>query len=534
MKRTAILGLALVLALPALGGETRRYLVALREGMRESARTAGVTPRNVRHLEAAGTFAADLTPEEAAAMRRSPDVRVVEPVVERHAFDVPRTIGAQTIPNGIAMVRAPLAWSARNVTDVNVVVIDTGVDYRHPELRAAWRGGYDFVAGDNDPLDDNGHGTHVSGIILAKNDAQGIVGVAPGMRLWGLKVLNATGKGKNEDLIRAVEWVGAKKKIERGLWIINLSLGGSEASDLEREAFARIAGEGVLVVASSGNSSTTAVPAPVQYPAAYSSVIAVGAVNEAQKVASFSCQGPELDFVAPGTAVLSTVRVGTDSIAYFVNGAATTTTFAVEGSRKGLVTGEYVYCGLGKEGEITPGKVHGKIALIRRGEIPFAEKAKRAKENGAAAVVIFNNDTSGMRWTMLSDADPSSHTYEWPLTVAMSQTTGEALVAKGGGTLTIAYVDDDYGEKSGTSMAAPHVAGAAAFLWSLAPSAAPAAVLNALTTTAIDLGTAGPDPVYGAGLVDVEAAARLLAPAQFLPPPPIPGAPSTGRRMGKR
>ncbi|HEX7833384.1 MAG TPA: S8 family serine peptidase [Thermoanaerobaculia bacterium] len=541
MKRTTLAVFSLLLTTAAFGADTRRYLVATTTPMRSGGLAvavnrapADVQPRNVVRFDSVDGFAADLTEAEVEALRQSDGVRLVEPVVERHAFDVSRSIGAQTTPYGVGMVRAPLAWKARNAGDVHVVVMDTGVDYRHPDLAYAYRGGIDLVNQDNDPLDDHGHGTHVSGTIVAKNDDQGVVGVAPGMSLYAIKVLNAQGKGNSENLVKALDWIEEKKASEGGRWVVNLSLGSAEASEVERLAFTKAVDLGIIVVAASGNSSTTAVPAAVQYPAAYPGMIAVGAVNEAKVVTSFSCQGPELAFTAPGMAILSTVRVGTDEISYIVNAGSAVQTMALEGSRKGEFTGQFVFVGLGKEGEITPQKVGGKIALIRRGEITFAEKAKRAKEAGAAAVVIFNNESPYTRWTMLSDDDPSSYTYDWPLTLSLPQAEGDALATKGTGTLKVAYTFDDYGEKSGTSMAAPHVAGVVAFLWSIAPTATSGALLNALTTTAIDLGSAGKDPVYGYGLVDVHAAARLLAPGAFTEPEPLPGRPTTGRRFLRR
>jgi serine protease len=541
MKRTTLVVFSLLVAAAASGADTHRYLVATerpvtsgRFAVTVNRAPVDLEPRNVARFELVDGFAADLTEEEANALRNADGVRSVERVVERYASDVSRVIGAQTLPYGISMIKAPLAWNARNAAAVNVVVVDSGIDYRHAELSGAYKGGIDLVNNDADPLDDNGHGTHVSGIITAKKDNQGVVGVAPGMNLFGIKVLNAQGKGNSENLIKALDWVKSRKKTDGGNWVVNFSLGSAEPSDLEREAFTTAVAEGIIVIAASGNASTTAVAAPVQFPAAYPGVIAVGAVNELQKITSFSCQGPELDFTAPGMAVLSTVRVGTDEVSYVVNGKSAMETAALEGSKKGTFTGTYVYVGLGKEGEITPEKVSGKIALIRRGEITFAEKAKRAKQNGAAAVVIFNDSQPYTRWTMYSESDPDSYTYEWPLTVSLPNAIGESFAARGTGTLTVAYVFDDYGEKSGTSMAAPHIAGAAAFLWSIAPNATPDAVLTALTNTAIDLGTPGPDPVFGTGLIDLHAAARLLAPGAFTEPEPEPGRPTTGRRFLKR
>jgi serine protease len=254
-------------------------------------------------------------------------------------------------------------------------------------------------------------------------------------------------------------------------------------------------------------------------------------------LASFSNQGPELDVVAPGVDVLSTFRVGTGLISFVVNGQTTYAGGALTGTKKGSVTGEYVFCGLGKREEI-PASVAGKIALIKRGDLTFAEKTRNAKEAGAIAVVIFNRDDSAISWTLIVEEDPSTATYDWPVTVGIPLADGEALAAKGGGTITVAAQADDYGSLSGTSMATPHVAGAAAVLWAVAPNATAAEVAAALKATAHDLGAAGPDVVFGAGVIDVFEATKHLSPTAFNPidptNPPPGSRPTTGRRYVRR
>ncbi|MFP5245153.1 MAG: S8 family serine peptidase, partial [Thermoanaerobaculia bacterium] len=213
-------------------------------------------------------------------------------------------------------------------------------------------------------------------------------------------------------------------------------------------------------------------------------------------------------------------------ISYVITSDAMYFTSALTGSKLGEVTGEYVFCGVGAAGEF-PASVAGKIALIKRGgDITFADKARRAKEAGAIGVAIFNHDQTTNHWTLISDAN--GWQYEWPIVVRLAKAEGEALVAKGSGTITIAYKPDDYGEKSGTSMACPHVVGAAALLWTLAPNATPAQLVNAMITTAVDLGATGRDNEFGAGAVNVYAAAKMLAPNAFAP------GPTTGRPVGKR
>jgi subtilisin family serine protease len=355
-----------------------------------------------------------------------------------------------------------------------------------------------------------------------------VVGIAPAVRLWGLKVLNEQGSGSTENLIKAVDWVIAKKAELGGNWIMNFSLGAARGSQLEAEAFARGVNAGIIIVAASGNESTETTVAPVLFPAAYNGIITVGAIDSKSTIATFSNQGPEMDVVAPGVDVMSTVPLGKGELSY-VTGRVQYLGGALAGSPRGNVTNTFVNCGLGRKEDI-PASVSGKIALIQRGEIRFSEKARNAKDAGAVAVVIYNNDDSAMNWTLKPTDEPQYATYVYPLTVGLTLADGQALVADTATTtLTVTSQVDDYGTYSGTSMATPHVAGAAALLWSLQPNFTAATIVNALTFTATDLGVSGPDDKFGVGLVNVYDAARLLSPGSFGAPPP-----PSGRRILRR
>ena len=518
----------LIMAASVSATETRRYVI----GTKQPARTAAIralseglrapAERRVRTFSLIDGFAADLTPEEVSALRRSPDVRWVEPVVERWLAASAARPGQQMIPYGIAQVQAPQAWMGRRVADVNVAIVDSGIDPTHPELAGSYAGGYHVLDGNGNPRDDVGHGTHVAGIVGAANNAYGVIGVAPGVRLWALKVVDNTGRGVMDDVIAGLEWVIDRKKELGGRWVVNMSLGGTASSIAEREAFIKAADAGLILVASSGNTSTASTPSAVQFPAAYPEVLAVGAVNETSGRATFSNAGPELDFVAPGVRVVSTVLTGSAFVSYVRADEKIITTKPLTGAKIGTVTADYVYCGLGGVNDFPP-SVRGKIALIKRGGDTFADKTRRATEAGAVAVVIFNHDESNIAWTLFPAEDPEAKNYPWPIGVAMTKADGEVLAARGSGRMTIAYDPDDYDLKSGTSMAAPHVTGAIALLWSLAPEATPAQIVNALITTATDLGTPGQDDLHGHGQIDVFAAAKLLAPSAY--------GPTTGRRI---
>ncbi len=507
------------------------YVVALRPGtaLRPSALIPDTEVVEFRTLDA---FAAELTDEEAASLRRSRSVRYVEPIVERHALGnlapaahtTSRNVSGQTVPFGIDVVGARQLWSITRGDSINVVVVDTGVDYHHPDLAGVYAGGYNAITKNDDPLDDNGHGTHVAGTIAAADNDFGVVGVAPRVRLWAVKVLKADGNGSNDKVIAAIDWIIQKKRALGGDWVVNLSLGSDKASISEEEAFGHAIDEGLIVCAASGNESELGKPAPVGYPAGYRGVLAIGAIDENRSIATFSNQGPELSLVAPGVGVLSTVRLGTASVAAVQTPSGAFGGNGITGSPKGTISGEFVYCGVGQPEEF-PASVAGRIAVIRRGDISFNQKARNAKAAGAIAVVVFNNDGSPLNWTLLTDSDPSAATFDWPITIGVTKEDGETLLRDQSATITVTYRDDDYAVFNGTSMATPHAAGVAALVWSLAPSAPAAAVRQALLGAASDLGEVGVDPVYGYGAVDAVSAAKVLAPNMVVP---------SGRRILRR
>ena len=531
MKRTALGALVFLITSASFAADTERYFVATRQPVREASLSRIASQlhepvtRRMRTFAIVHGFAADLTAAEAAELRQSADVRYVEPVVPRFLSASLSKPGEQIIPYGISLVHAPDVWSAVRSGDVNVVVIDSGIDNTHAEIQGAFLGGANMLDPAGTTMDGIGHGTHVAGTIGAANNNLGVVGVAPNVKLWAIKAFGDDGRGTMENVVKGLEWVLEKKTAQGGRWVVNISAGGPEGSTAEREAFAHAIAEGVIIVAASGNESKAGTPLPVHFPAAYPNVVSVGAIDEDSEYATFSNQGPEIDFAAPGVKVISLSLHGNEYLSYVRTPEdRIIETRHLVGSKAGGVTAEYIHCGLGTPGDFGPA-VEGKIALIQRGGDTFADKARRAKEAGAVAVAIYNNSDSSIRWTLYPEEDPDAKNYPWPIVIAMTQADGEALLAKGSGVITIGHDPDDYSARTGTSMAAPHVTGAIAQLWGLAPNATPEQVLNALITTAKDLGAAGRDNQTGYGLVDVHAAARMLAPGAFG---------RTGRRFLKR
>jgi subtilisin family serine protease len=172
------------------------------------------------------------------------------------------------------------------------------VDTRHPDLAANLVQGYSVLPGSG-PEDDHGHGTHVAGIIAAVgHNNQGIAGVAPHCKIMPVKVLNHEGKGDTGDIVAGLLWA-----VNNGAKVVNMSLGGTGGSRALMDAVAYAQSKDVLVVAAMGNDGANA----QEYPAGYPGVVAVGASDSTDEIASFSNFGTWISVAAPGEDILSTL-----------------------------------------------------------------------------------------------------------------------------------------------------------------------------------------------------------------------------------
>ena len=214
------------------------------------------------------------------------------------------------------------AYGAWDVTTgssaVTVAVVDSGVNAAHPDLAGRVLPGYDFANDDADAGDDVFHGTQVAGIVAAAGDnGEGTAGLCWSCNILPVKVLNDNGAGSDEWVAKGIRWA-----VDHGAQIINLSLGGPNESRIIREAVVYATQKNVLVVAAAGNEADEG--NPIDYPAAYDEVIAVGATDHNDQHAYFSQVHSYVDLAAPGWNVATTGVEGNLS-AY---GAATGTSFS--------------------------------------------------------------------------------------------------------------------------------------------------------------------------------------------------------------
>ena len=307
----------------------RDYLVLLRDSEVSAAQvgTAATEVTRAHRLELTHVyetvvrgFAARVPDAELAALRRDPRVARVEPDRPLEAF-------ADRLPTGVDRIGADSEAEGAPPTErgVAVAILDTGIDRNHPDLNVA--DGVNCVGRDRGNWSDgNGHGTHVAGIIGAKRNGKGVVGVAPGTPLYAVKVLNAEGRGSDATVICGLDWAA-----QRGITVANLSLGGLSPGDFPdlcdssilHLAVCHAAAAGVRIVVAAGNSGTDA---RREAPAMYDQVTTVSAlvdtdgctggrgplsaVGPDDTLAIFSNRGAVVDVAAPGVDILSTWRGG--------------------------------------------------------------------------------------------------------------------------------------------------------------------------------------------------------------------------------
>jgi subtilisin len=258
------------------------------------------------NLYEAPIVSASLTDDEIEALRSNPNVAAVEEdgqmfalPFENLVFEGQPSPLAETVPIGVNQVKAPSAWGASRGKGIKVAVLDTGIDWLHPDLAPNVKGAVSFVPGES-AMDGNSHGTHCAGTIAAAINGVGVVGVAPEASLYAVKVLSNSGSGNWSWLIAGLNWC-----IQNQIKICSMSLGGGGAP-VALEAMVNAAfNAGLLLIAAAGNNGGA-----VGFPGKYKNVIAVSAIDSANVIAPFSSRGPEVELAAPGVNVLSTVPGG--------------------------------------------------------------------------------------------------------------------------------------------------------------------------------------------------------------------------------
>jgi subtilisin family serine protease len=331
----------------------------------------------------------------------------------------------------------------------------------------------------------------VAGTIAALNNAgKGVVGVLPNgtIKLHIVKVFGADGWAYSSTLANA-----ANKCKAAGAHVISMSLGGSRSVKTEHKAFDSLYAGGILSIAAAGNDGNTR----NSYPASYSSVVSVAAVDVNKAWATFSQYNSQVEIAGPGVGVLSTVPRGTGLMSSLTVGSTTYAPGGMDGSPRLTRSGALADFGLGSSA--VAGSMTGKVCLIQRGTVDFATKVSNCQASGGVGAVVYNNVAGGFGGTL-------GTTVTTIPSVTASDTEGAAMKLQLGQTATVSVAASDYAYFDGTSMATPHVSAVAALVWSHNLNCTAAQLRNSLNKSAQDLGPAGRDTKFGFGLVQAKAA----------------------------
>ena len=440
-----------------------RILVRFRPGVSAAARGAavaavgGTIDRDLPALGAARIAitdqASDLfgdTPAAVAILARDPAIaRVEADGVIRTSF-TPNDSLFLTDPSfglgqwGLRRAQVDRAWDvARGSAAITVATIDTGVDASHPDLAGALLPGTTFVSSPSSgctlgtTYDDNGHGTHVAGIVGANgNNAQGIAGVAFGVRILPVKALDCQGTGLLSDVASGITWAA-----DQGARVINISLGSDSDSPTLHDAIRYAVSRNVLVVAAAGNCGDPSRTYPnatcpslnvVEYPGAYPEVLAVAATDPNDAHAAFSNTGAYVGISAPGVTILSTVPTYPTTLSR-ASGVMNYAAFRGTSQASPLVAGVAALV-LSREPGLTVSQVIDRLKTTADdlGAVGIDPVFGAGRVNALRAVTASSTVTYGAAYD--SSAVPTRATAGTPFTATVSVTNRSSFAWSAGGT----------------------------------------------------------------------------------------------------
>jgi len=311
----SVIILTMVIGNPSIyaKAETKRLIVVFNENVDNDKKTEILEKHKATKIkDIKGANAVDVSVSSDNNMSNESDVRFVEDDYiisiegntskkvkdsDNNATDQPDEV----VPWGVEHMNDLASDSGNTGIGIKVGIIDTGIDIDHPDLVGNIKGGYNATSKKKTYDDDNGHGTHVAGIIAAVDNDIGVVGVAPEAELYAIKALDSIGNGYISDVVESIEWC-----IANNMDIINMSIGVETDSNVLHESVIEAYNAGIAMIAAAGNNYG----GNCEYPAAYDEVIGVGAINVNGEILEFSAKN-NVDVWAPGGEIYSTFAGGT-------------------------------------------------------------------------------------------------------------------------------------------------------------------------------------------------------------------------------
>lgn len=261
----------------------------------------------IKNLGNTTSVVAYLTNNQKNSIINNPDISYIEDDIKVNLLSKPVMSDKPTplqpseiLPWGVDNIDAEKTFTA-DTSSIKIAIIDSGIDISHPDLVGNLKGGFNTINPKLSYNDDNGHGTHVAGIIGAVKNTIGVVGVAPQVNIYAIKAFDSLGSGYLSDIIEGINWC-----IKNRINVINISFGANTDSQILHDTITRAYQAGIVIVSAAGNDSSYL----VNYPAAYPEVISVSAIDSSNNIAPFAPIG-KVDVVAPGINIFSTYKDST-------------------------------------------------------------------------------------------------------------------------------------------------------------------------------------------------------------------------------
>jgi minor extracellular protease Epr len=289
---------------PPISNSTSRRIFYLKEGIDLKHCTLELKHRGVQPIEYLphlGMVIGESIYDNRLWVDKHPDVVHEEPDIRMNITE-PSYHGSTyllkpSFPWGVEHIGAPMVWTKAKGQGIRIAVIDTGIDPSHPAINRNYKGGINILARSFPPMDYNGHGTHVAGIIAGRAGNRGLIGVAPWASIYAVKAFNKNGSANLSDLLSAINWC-----IENKMHIINMSFGMEVVSESLKRAIMVAHKKKIVMVAATGNQG---LKNSIDYPARFPETIAVTSIGRNNRLSAFGNRGKGVDIAAPGEKIPS-------------------------------------------------------------------------------------------------------------------------------------------------------------------------------------------------------------------------------------
>ena len=466
-----------------------RYVIKYKNGKKSSIKNILAANRAKVHIELdpLNAFSTSLNSHALEALSNNPNIAYIEKEVKGQYL-------TQITPYTNPMIQSNLI-TAQGVMTRKVCILDTGINLSHEDFDSSLISGTAAVGEGDWFTDENGHGTYMSGSIIALNNSIGVEGIAPSTIALHFHKL-----GMDFSSSRLAD--GILQCINNNANAISMSLNISN-SQILHDAVIMAYDNDILLTASAGNDADTS----LNYPASYPEVMSVAGVDNNKEHAYYSNRNSEVEIAAPASRVWGTTPMGERVVAETIFDNLALDTLPLHGTPIGNVSAPVVDCGAARK---SCPNVSGKICLIKAAKTWVTTNVQNCESGGGIGALVYNDAIHAYEGEVGVKPDSMGNLSVTIPGVTISDAMAATILSNPAALASINSVNSNYSRAYGTSISSPIVAGAAMVAWSHHLDCSNIEIRQAINASAEDLGVIGRDDSYGNGLVQMAAAKHYL------------------------